>query len=82
MKIDMRIELQYDGYYHAIDLETYDADCDQDGFFSTSPTGSGNSPWEAAEELLYELEAYHERREAEEQAARFRKKGGTNAGSD
>jgi hypothetical protein len=79
IRIDMRIEVQYDGYFHAYDDQTYDCDCDQDGYFSVSPTGSGETPWEAAEELLYEVQAWHERAESAEQAARFRKKSGTNA---
>jgi hypothetical protein len=82
IRIDMRIDIQPDGYFHAHDDQTYDVDCDQDGFFSVSPTGSGETPWDAAEELLYEVQAWHERAESAEQAARLRKKSGTDAGPD
>ena len=43
IRIDMRIEVQYDGYYHAYDDQTYDADCDQDGYFSIRLRPSGVS---------------------------------------
>ena len=53
-RIDIRIELMPDGMWHAIDDQRYDVDCDQDGYFSTSTTGTGHSPYQAALELLEE----------------------------
>lgn len=43
--------------YVAIDRSTYDCDCDQDGFFSTSPVGHGATEQEAIADLLEQLEA-------------------------
>jgi hypothetical protein len=42
--------------YVAIDLDTYDVDCDQDGFFSTSPVGHGKTKEEAIADLLEQME--------------------------
>ena len=42
--------------WSAIDANTYDADCDQDGYFSTSPTGRGETEHEAIADLLDQLE--------------------------
>jgi hypothetical protein len=42
--------------YVAIDTDTYDCDCDQDGFFSTSPVGHGATEEEAIADLLDQLE--------------------------
>lgn len=42
--------------YVAIDRSTYDADCDQDGFFSTSPVGYGATEQEAIADLMEQLE--------------------------
>lgn len=42
--------------YVAIDADTYDCDCDQDGFFSTSPVGHGATEAEAIADLLEQLE--------------------------
>ncbi len=55
--MDIRTELQPDGYWSAIDNDTYDVDCDQDGFFSTSAVGYGKTEQEAIEELKEELAA-------------------------
>lgn len=38
--------------FTAIDDDTYDVDCDQDGFFSTSSIGYGATPREAVVDLL------------------------------
>jgi hypothetical protein len=54
--MDIRTERQPDGYWSAIDRDTYDCDCDQDGFFSTSPVGHGKTEQEAIEDLLREIE--------------------------
>ena len=35
----------------AVDDDTYDCDCDQDGFFSTHPIGWGMTEKEAIEDL-------------------------------
>lgn len=42
--------------WSAIDDETYDVDCDQDGFFSTSPIGRGATEQEAIADLIEQLE--------------------------
>lgn len=42
--------------YVAIDRDTYDCDCDQDGFFSTSPVGHGATEQDAIDDLLEQLE--------------------------
>lgn len=50
---------QSDPYSHdwiAVDDNTYDADCDQDGFFSTCPMGHGRTEQEAIQDLLDQLE--------------------------
>lgn len=43
--------------YVAIDRSTYDADCDQDGFFSTSPVGYGATEEAAIADLKEQMEA-------------------------
>lgn len=40
----------------AIDADTYDADCDQDGFHSSSPIGWGATEQEAIDDLKLQLE--------------------------
>jgi hypothetical protein len=42
-----------DGYWFALDRNTYDADCDQDGFFSRSDVGYGKTEDEAIEDLIF-----------------------------
>jgi hypothetical protein len=42
--------------WHAFDEDTYDADCDQDGFFSTSLVGTGATAEAAIADLLEQLE--------------------------
>jgi hypothetical protein len=42
--------------WSAVDDDTYDVDCDQDGFFSTSPVGRGATEEEAINDLLEQLE--------------------------
>lgn len=36
--------------------DNYDCDCDQDGYFSTSPAGHGRTEQEAIQDLLDQLE--------------------------
>lgn len=36
--------------------DNYDCDCDQDGFFSTSPIGHGATEQDAIDDLLEQLE--------------------------
>ena len=43
-------------HYVAIDRSTYDVDCDQDGFFSTSPVGYGATEQEAIADLMEQME--------------------------
>lgn len=54
-RIDIHVELQPDNYWFAYDNETYDVDCDQDGYFSTSPTGSGKTKWDACIDLIEQM---------------------------
>lgn len=42
--------------YVAIDRDTYDCDCDQDGFFSNSPVGYGVTEQEAIADLIEQIE--------------------------
>jgi len=37
--------------------DDYDCDCDQDGFFSSSPIGHGATEQEAIQDLIDQLEA-------------------------
>lgn len=46
----------YIGEWTAIDADTYDCDCDQDGFFSTSPVGCGKTEQDAIADLLDQIE--------------------------
>lgn len=41
--------------WQAIDDDTYDCDCDQDGFFSRSPMGTGPTREAAIADLLEQL---------------------------
>ena len=42
--------------WSAIDDDTYDVDCDQDGFFSTCPIGHGATEQEAIADLIEQIE--------------------------
>ena len=42
--------------WNAVDSDTYDCDCDQDGFFSTCPIGHGATEAEAIADLLDQIE--------------------------
>jgi len=42
--------------WSAVDDDTYDVDCDQDGYFSTSPVGRGATEDEAIKDLLQQIE--------------------------
>ena len=42
--------------WSAVDDDTYDVDCDEDGFFSTSPIGRGATEAEAVADLLDQIE--------------------------
>ena len=42
--------------WSAVDLDEYDCDCDQDGFFSLGPIGHGATEQEAIDDLLEQLE--------------------------
>lgn len=50
--MDPVVILEPHGFFHAIDRNNYDVDCDQDGFFSSSPTGYGRTPLDAIVDLL------------------------------
>lgn len=42
--------------WSALDADTYDCDCDQDGYFTTSPIGHGATEQEAIADLLSQIE--------------------------
>lgn len=42
--------------WSAVDYDTYDCDCDQDGFFTTCPVGHGSTEQEAIADLLSKIE--------------------------
>ena len=41
--------------WSAVDSDTYDVDCDEDGYFSRSPIGRGRTEQEAVDDLLAQL---------------------------
>jgi hypothetical protein len=43
--------------WSAIDSDTYDVDCDVDGYFSCGPVGRGATEQEAIDDLLEQLES-------------------------
>lgn len=55
MRIDIRTELRPDGWWEAIDLETYDCDCDENGFFPIAPVGSGVTEKNAVKDLIQQI---------------------------
>jgi hypothetical protein len=50
--IDLSCEQDPTGWWNAIDRNTYDCDCDQDGFFCTDHVGYGRTPLDAIVDLL------------------------------
>jgi hypothetical protein len=56
LPMNIKVDVNPLGEYTAIDADTYDCDCDQDGFFSTSPVGYGRTEAEAIEDLKDKLE--------------------------
>lgn len=56
MTLDIRAELQPDNQWAAIDWNTYDVDCDESGYFSTSPVGYGKTKQDAIDDLLFQME--------------------------
>ena len=42
--------------WSAVDDDTYDVDCDQDGFFSNCPVGRGATEQEAIDDLMAQME--------------------------
>ena len=55
--IDLQTEHLPNGEWKAIDRNTYDCDCDQDGFFEVCPVGYGKTELEAIADLLEQMEA-------------------------
>lgn len=55
--MNIQTTLQPNDEWSAIDADTYDCDCDQDGFFSTSPVGYGRTKEAAVADLLDQMEA-------------------------
>lgn len=54
--MDIRTDINFIGEWTAIDADTYDVDCDQDGFFSTSPVGYGKTKQQAIDDLLEQID--------------------------
>lgn len=54
--IDLETGVNWIGEWYALDRNTYDVDCDQDGFFSRSAVGNGKTEQEAIADLLEQLE--------------------------
>ena len=54
--MDIKTEQNFIGEWTAIDRNTYDCDCDQDGFFSNCPVGRGPTEEAAIADLLEQLE--------------------------
>jgi len=54
--MDLRTEFLPSGEWKAIDLNTYDCDCDQDGFFEVCPVGYGKTEQDAISNLLEHME--------------------------
>ena len=54
MKI--QVTKEPDGYWHAIDADTYEAESDSEGWWSKSPVGYGKTELEAIADLMAEIE--------------------------
>jgi hypothetical protein len=54
--MDIQTTHQPNGEWTAIDADTYDVDCNDGGFFSTSPQGYGKTEQAAIEDLLDQIE--------------------------
>jgi hypothetical protein len=52
----IRTGLNPDGYWFVMDDDTYDVDCDQDGFFSRSTVGYGKTETLAVQDLKDQME--------------------------
>lgn len=55
--VDLRTEFLPTGEWKAVDMNTYDCDCDQDGFFEACPVGYGKTERDAIADLLEQMEA-------------------------
>lgn len=54
--VDLSTELLPNNEWKAIDRNTYDCDCDQDGFFEVCPVGYGKTERDAIVDLLEQIE--------------------------
>lgn len=54
-EMNVRVEQNFIGEWEAYDDDTYDCDCDQDGYFSTCPVGTGSTMMEAIVDLREQL---------------------------
>lgn len=54
--MDIQVSQNYIGEWEAIDRNTYDCDCDQDGFFALDVMGHGKTPLDAIIDLLDQKE--------------------------
>lgn len=50
--MDIDVSQNYVGEWVALDRNTYDCDCDQDGYFCTDVVGYGKTPLDAIVDLL------------------------------
>ena len=50
--IDLQTERLPNGEWKAIDRNTYDCDCDEDGFFEVCPVGYGKTEADAIQDLI------------------------------
>lgn len=51
----IEVTREYDGCYYAVDMDTYDVDCDENGFYSLTPIGYGRSALDATVDLLLQM---------------------------
>ena len=51
-QMTVRVSQNFIGEWEAYDDDTYDCDCDQDGFFTTCPIGRGDTMMAAIADLV------------------------------
>jgi hypothetical protein len=55
-EMKLRVTLEPDGYFHAIDLDSYEGESDSVGSWSKSLVGYGKTKWRAIFDLLTEMD--------------------------
>ena len=58
MRLDIQVEMRPDGWWEAIDRETYDCDCDENGYYPIAPVGHGVTAYNAVLDLLDQTFVY------------------------